>query len=138
MAKAIETDPFKCFRFAPRVGFDGRAMGVSRIEVTPENEWWSRGRISMMSSVKPDVVEFGRIQQKIELVIGVYHQVDDIGSDPSLNIVLSGVHPNRAKMELSPLDAAEDEVFTMKLTMDYDRLTFVFGDSLLEKIAAVV
>jgi len=144
MARSIELDPFHCFRFAPRVGFDGKPMGVSLVNIKPGEPWHGPGIVEVESSLKPEIIDFARRAGPFPLIVGVYHITDDRGPNgaPSASIILSNVSPSRSEMDITPLDASCSDVLQVKLRMKYDRLTFIFGHSdelnVLEKIAAVV
>jgi len=144
MARAIDQDPFHCFRFAPRVGFDGKPMGVAEIDVKPGIPWHGPGFVEIEAMLKPEIIEFAKLSGPFPLVVGVYHITDDFGvdGDPSASIILSNVDPSSGSMDLSTLDAMSSDVLRIRLRMSYDRLTFVFGRSselnILDKIAAVV
>ncbi len=144
MARATNLDPFRCFRFAPRIGFDGRPMGVSRVDVRPGQPWFGRGVVELESALRPDMIEFAGIDEPSPLIIGVYHITDEfsVDSDPSLKLVLNNVTPAHSEMVITPLDATSSDVLKIVLRMSYDRLTFIFerpgADSVLDKIAAVV
>jgi len=138
MARAVHTDPFRCFRFAPKVGFDGRPMGVARVEVRPGTPWSGPGEVSVQAMLKPDIVEFAKLTQPDFLVIGVYHITDDINGEPSLNLVLGNVTPADCSMTISPLDAAVDDILMVELKMSYNRLSFVFDGNVLDKMVAII
>ena len=141
MARAVSQDPFQCFRFAPRVGFGGKPMGVSKVEVLPGIPWSGRGEVHVTSAWKPEIIEFAKISQPFPLVVGVYHITDECGANappPSAHIILSNVTPGQSGMVLTPLDAAESGVIQVTIKMHYDRLTFIFGDNPLDMITAVV
>jgi len=143
MARSIETDPFHCFRFAPRIGFDGKAIGMSKVTIEPGVPWQGRGEVELEAMLKSDMIEFAKINEPFSLVVGVYHITDDYGpdGDPSVSLVLTNVTPAQGKMVITPLDAASDEIFLVTLRVDYDRLTFIFGrsdESVLDRIASVI
>ncbi|MGD9727418.1 MAG: hypothetical protein AB7L09_00700 [Nitrospira sp.] len=141
MARAVDRDPFHCFRFAPRVGFGGKPMGVAKVEVLPGKPWMGRGEVHITSAWKPEFVEFGKLAQPFPLVIGVYHITDEFGVDagpPSGHMVCANVTPALASMEITPLDAMSDSILEVKIKLDYDRLSFIFGDNPLDKITALV
>lgn len=144
MARAVHTDPFHCFRFAPRVGFDGKPMSVSKVDVKPGRPWHEAGIVEVSCALRSDFVEFCKIGVPFPLIVGVYHITDEFGpdGDPSATIVLSNVNPAESEMEVTPLDAMSSDVLQVTIKMQYDRLTFIFGrsgeGSVLDKIAAVV
>lgn len=144
MARAIDKDPFHCFRFAPRVGFDGKPMGVAEVDVKPGIPWHGPGFVEVEAMLKPDIIEFAKMSGPFPLVVGVYHITDEFGvdGDPSASIIMSNVRPADGTMDLSVLDATSSDIFRVRLRMKYDRLTFVFGRSdeqnVLDKIVAVV
>lgn len=145
MAYAASTDPFKCFRFAPRFDFDGKPMGVSTIEVIPGYRWYGPGEVVLEAAVWPKregtLLEFACIEETKPLVVGVYHITDEFGvhaPPPSLHIVLNNVTPSHCKMEIDKLDAMKSDVLMIRLRMHYDRLTWIFGKNPLDQIAAVV
>lgn len=144
MARSITKDPFHCFRFAPRVGFDGKPMSVSLVNIKPGKPWHGPGIVEVECALSPEIIEFARISDLFPLIVGVYHITDERGpgGDPSATIVLSNVSPSRGEMDVTPLDAMSSDVLQVKLRMGYDRLTFIFGHSselnILDKIAAVV
>lgn len=144
MSTAISQDPFKCFRFAPRFDFDGKAMGVSSVEIIPGNRWYGPGEVILEAAVWPrregTLLEFATVEETKPLLVGVYHITDEFGADappPSLHIVLNNVTPVRCKMEIDKLDATRSDVFQVRLRMKYDRLTWLFGNNPLEQISAV-
>ena len=144
MARSIEFDPFHCFRFSPRVGFDGIHVGASLVEIKPGKPWHGPGMVEIEAALRPEFIDFARIGGPFPLIVGVYHVTVEIGldGDPSATIILSNVSPSRSEMSVTPLDATSSDVLQVKLRMKYDRLTFVFGRSdagnVLQKIAAVV
>jgi len=144
MARSTDHDPFHCFRFAPRIGYDGEAIGVSKLDLHPGVPWHGPGKVIIESMLKPDMIDLAKINTALPLVVGVYHITDELSTtgDPSLRIVLANVFPSRCKFEMSPLDAADNGVLRVKLTMRYDRLTFLFGNNkelnVLDKMAAAV
>jgi len=144
MARSVDLDPFHCFRFAPRIGFDGKPFGVSLIDIRPGTPWSGPGEVVIESALKPDIVDFAKIRDRIPLVVGIFHITDEFGvdGDPSLHVVLNGVVPASSGLVITPLDAMDSGILKVTLTMRYDRLTFVFGGSeslnVLDKIAAVV
>lgn len=141
MARATNSDPFRCFRFAPKVGFDGKYLGVSRIEIDPGVPWGGPGRVEIQASLYPDseFIEFAKIDHEFPLVVGVFHVTDDFGvsGTPSIYIVLNGVTPAKGGLCMTPLESTSQEVLEVKLKLSYDRLSFVFGNDPLAKIAAV-
>jgi len=138
MARAVSTDPFRCFRFAPKVGFDGRPMGVQHIKIMPGAPWAGAGEIVVMAMLGREIIDFAGLSTPDRLVVGVYHVTDDMDGEPSLHIVLENVTPANCSMSIASLDATADCFVTVTLRMQYDRLTFIFGDNPLDKIAAVV
>ena len=144
MARSIEHDPFRCFRFAPRIGYEGKPIGVSMVDIQPGQPWSGPGLVVIESALKPEIIELARVRQPVPFVIGVFHVTDEfgVGGDPSLNIVLSEVVPAKSELVITPLDASDDSILKVTFTMAYDRLTFLFGRSselnILDKMAAVV
>ena len=144
MATAVSKDPFHCFRFAPRVGYDGEAMGCTKVELHPGQPWQGPGEVVLASCVKEEMIQFAQINSPISLIVGVFHITDDFSStgDPSLKIVLANVVPSRCRFEMDHLDASSSEILQMRLRMQYDRLTFLFrggsGDNTLDMMAAVI
>lgn len=144
MARAVNTDFFHRFRFAPQVGFDGEKLGVCEVAIRPGTPWGGKGYVEIATglTLESEFVNFARINQEIPLVIGLYHITDDFSTTgtPSARIVLSGVVPSRGTMTMSTLDSTADEIFKLRLRMEYDRLTFLFGDGadcVLDQITAV-
>ena len=140
MARSIDHDPFHQFRFAPQIGFDGRIIGMSRVAIRPGKPWTGEGEVILEAQLKPEMIDFAKLRGSIELVVGLYKKTDSFGVDgePSGTIYLKGVVPLNAKMELTELNACEGGVISVTLTMKYDRLTFLFGNCPLEKMAAAV
>ena len=143
MARSVTTDPFRCFRFAPRVGFEGEALGVSKVVIEPGVPWQGRGEVILESAWKPEIIDFAKRSKPFPLIVGIYHVTDDFGAkgEPSGTVVLTDVTPTEASMTLTPLDAAEDEIFKVTLRMSYNRLTFIFGTAtegtILDRIESV-
>jgi hypothetical protein len=144
MALPVSLDPFHCFRFAPRVGYDGKPHGVSMVDVQPGDPWTGPGKVVIEAALKPEIIDLAKVRNPVPLIVGVYHITDELGEngEASLNIVLSEVVPAKAQLVITPLDAMSSDVLKVTFTMSYDRLTFLFGKadevSLLDKMAAVV
>jgi len=126
------------------VGFDGKPMGVSLVEIKPGSPWHGPGIVEVQCALRPEMIDFAKRPGPFPLVVGVYHITDEFGpdGDPSATIVLNNVSPSRGEMDVTPLDAACSDVLQVKLRMTYDRLTFIFGScdapNILDMIAAVV
>lgn len=142
MARPLNEDPFKRFRFAFRDGFDGLIYSSSKICVKPGTPWTGSGKVTIEALMWKgcQLIEFAKKSTPTDVIVDVYHTDDTfgVGGNPSMSMVLHDVVPAAGRLDLDSLDAMSDENFSFRLTMDYDRLTFIFGDCPLEKIAAVV
>ena len=106
MARAVETDPPMNFRFGLRIGGENGWRGFQRIEVEPSGHPSGPGVVHLEKALEPELLELVNLRGSQRAVIAVFHITDEMnGDEPLHRITLTGLRPERSKMDKIILDA---------------------------------
>lgn len=141
MARAVSDGVYHTFRFAPRIGLDGPMIGVTKVEVVPDDVWSKSGTLKIQSAIKKDFIDLLKHTAETMLSVALFSIDDSFGVNgtPSAALVFYGAMPSQAKLTMVPLDATDSSIFTGTAELRYDRMDILFGDlGLLDAMTSAV
>jgi hypothetical protein len=134
MARAIDLDPMRKYKFHTEFGVKGETLGLMRIDVEPEGPFSGPGWVHLTGLLTSELTAFLQKDEPDSICVGLFGKD---GKHRTMSVILEEVRPNSAHLAPFSLDAASADILTVTVKMRYTALKFLLGDSPLVYLAAV-
>lgn len=128
-------DMLRSFRFAPRLGFDGKPLAATSVRVKPGKPWTGPGHIKIKAPLGRPIIEMMSYDEVTPIVVDLYRS--DIGK-PGAMLVAYGVTPSQCAAQISPLIATSSGFLTITAVFTYERLRIVLDPTILDVVSSAL